>query len=154
GCDGEGNTWRLNSDAVAVEVARALEAGKLVYLTPAEGVTGRRGDEPPELLRHLTVEEPEEILRDQRAEVAGGRVPTLAHAVRAPRNGVPWVHIIDGRVPEGLLAEVFANEGAGTLVHTNEYQAIRRARRKDARAILALIQSGVESDELVHRSLT
>src|SRR5215468_6496523 len=71
GCDGEGNTWRLNSDAVAVEVARALEAVKLIYLTTAEGVTVRRGDEPPELLRHLTVEEAERILRDRRAEVAG-----------------------------------------------------------------------------------
>src|SRR5262249_38502314 len=78
----------------------------------------------------------------------------LAHAVRAARNGVPRVHIIDGRVHEGLLAEVFSNEGVGTLVHTNEYQAIRRARRKDARAILALIQSGGERDGLVHRSLT
>jgi amino-acid N-acetyltransferase len=154
GCDGEGNTWRLNSDAVAVEVARALEAVKLIYLTTAEGVTVRRGDEPPELMRHLTVEEAEQILKDQRAEVAGETVSKLAHAVRAARNGVPRIHIIDGRVHEGLLAEVFSNEGVGTLVHTNEYQAIRRARRKDARAILALIRSGIESDELVRRSLT
>src|SRR2546421_209707 len=50
GCDGEGNTWRLNSDAVAVEVARALQAVKLIYLTTAEGVTVRQGDGPPELL--------------------------------------------------------------------------------------------------------
>src|SRR5437660_3171948 len=60
GCDGEGNTWRLNSDAVAVEVARALQAVKLIYLTTAEGVLVRRGDGPPQLLRHLTVDEAEE----------------------------------------------------------------------------------------------
>ena len=49
------------------------------------------------------------------------------------------MHIIDGRSDEGLLAEVFSNEGIGTLVHTNEYQAIRRAFKKDARAIFALL---------------
>src|SRR4051812_18880392 len=57
GCDGEGNTWRLNSDAVAVEVARALDAVKLIYLTTAEGILVQHGDGPPELLRQLTVEE-------------------------------------------------------------------------------------------------
>ena len=77
----------------------------------------------------------------------------LAHAVRACRNGVPRVHVIDGRVEEGLLAEVFSNDGIGTLVHTNEYQAIRRAQRKDARALYGLIQGGIENDELVRRTL-
>ena len=68
------------------------------------------------------------------------------------RGGVPRVHIIDGRVEEGLLAEVFSNEGIGTLIHPNEYQAIRGRRRRDARPICALIQAGVERDELVRRS--
>jgi amino-acid N-acetyltransferase len=153
GCDGEGNTWRLNSDAVAVEVARALDAVKLIYLTTAEGVQIQHGEGPVELLRQLTVEEAEQILRKQRAEVAGQTVSKLDHAVRAARNGVPRVHVIDGRVHEGLLAEVFSNEGVGTLIYTNEYQAIRKARRTDARAILALITAGVESDELLRRSL-
>jgi len=65
---------------------------------------------------------------------------------------VPRVHIIDGRVEEGLLAEVFSNEGIGTLVHTNEYQAIRPARKKDARAIFALIKASMENDELLPRT--
>ena len=72
--------------------------------------------------------------------------------MRAARGGVPRVHIIDGRVEEGLLAEVFSNEGIGTLIHANEYQAIRKAHRKDARAILALIKRGVDNDELLRRT--
>jgi amino-acid N-acetyltransferase len=76
----------------------------------------------------------------------------MEHAVRAARGGVPRVHIIDGRVEEGLLAEVFSNEGVGTLIHANEYQAIRKAQRKDARSILNLIQASIESDELVRRT--
>jgi amino-acid N-acetyltransferase len=147
GCDGEGHTYRLNSDAVAVEVARALRAVKLIYLTNHPGVV--RGEE---LLRQLSVEDAEAMLKKHRSEILPATVSKLEQGVRAARGGVPRVHIINGRVEEGLLAEVFSNEGIGTLVHANEYQAIRKAQKKDARAILALIQPVVESDELVKRS--
>lgn len=147
GCDGEGKTYRLNSDAVAVDVAAALQAVKLIYLTTAPGI--HRGHE---LLRQLSVEEAETTLRKQRAEVPPAVLSKLEQAVRAARGGVPRVHIIDGRVDEGLLAEVFSNEGIGTLIHANEYQAIRRAHKRDARALLTLIQGSVENDELVRRS--
>jgi amino-acid N-acetyltransferase len=147
GCDGEGHTYRLNSDAVAVEVARALRAVKLIYLTTGPGI--RLGGE---LLRQLSVEEAEEVLRKHRADLGPPVLSKLDNAVRAARGGVPRIHIIDGRVEEGLLAEVFSNEGIGSLVHTNEYQAIRRAQKKDARAILGLLRPGMEADELVRRS--
>ncbi len=147
GCDGEGNTYRLNSDAVAVEVARALRAVKLIYLTTFDGIR-REG----ELLRHLSIEEAELLLRRHRAEMPPNMVTKLEHAVRATRTGVPRVHLIDGRVDEGVLAEVFSNEGIGTLIHANEYQAIRRAQKKDARAIYHLIQPSMDNDELVRRT--
>jgi amino-acid N-acetyltransferase len=154
GMDGEGHTYRLNSDAVAAEVARALGAVKLIYLGLLPGVLRQRpGESEAELLRQLTLEEAEELLQQQRAELAPVAVSKLRHALKALRGGVPRVHIIDGRLEEGLLAEVFSNEGVGTLVHTNEYQAIRQANRKDARAILKLIQAGVENDELLPRTL-
>src|SRR5919206_480010 len=80
-----------------------------------------------------------------RSEIVEPNPSKLANAVRALRGGVPRVHIIDGRVEEGLLGEVFSHEGIGTLIHANEYQAIRRAQRKDARALFALIRAGMES---------
>ena len=155
GCDGEGNSYRLNSDAVAVEVARALQAVKLIYLTTFEGVRVRaevEGGPQAQLLRQLSVEEAETMLKKQRADVPAPLLSKLEHAVRAARGGVPRVHIIDGRVEEGLLAEVFSNEGVGTLIHANEYQAIRKAHRKDARMIYNLIQASMENDELVRRT--
>ena len=152
GCDGEGSTYRLNSDTVAVEVARALGAVKLIYLTSAGGVAYKHAGGEPTLIRQIRVEEAEELLKKHRAELEETSVSKLASAVKATRGGVPRVHIIDGRVEEGLLAEVFSNEGIGTLVHANEYQAIRRAMKKDARAIFRLIQAGVENDELLPRS--
>jgi amino-acid N-acetyltransferase len=149
GCDGEGKTYRLNSDAVAVEVAQAMKATKLIYLWSQAGVLCQG-----ELLRQLAVDEAESILKKRRSDLPAASISKLEHAVRAARGGVPRVHIIDGSVEEGLLAEVFSNEGVGTLVHANEYQSIRRAQKKDARAIHALIQAGVENDELVRRTRT
>jgi amino-acid N-acetyltransferase len=154
GVDGEGRSYRLNSDSVAVEVARALQAVKLIYLTTFEGIQApAEPDGPPQLLRQLSVEEAETILKKQRAGIPPPQLSKLEYAVRAAQGGVPRVHIIDGRVEEGLLAEVFSNEGIGTLIHANEYQAIRRAQRRDARAIHALIQASIENDELMPRSL-
>jgi amino-acid N-acetyltransferase len=153
GTDGEGHSYRLNSDSVAVEVARALNAVKLIYLTTFDGV--RVPDEtsnPGPLLRQLSVEEADAILKKHAADLPGPMRSKLEQAVRAARGGIERVHLIDGRESEGLLAEVFSNEGIGTLIHANEYQAIRRAQKRDAPAIYNLIRSGVENDELVQRS--
>ena len=62
------------------------------------------------------------------------------------------MHVINGHVDEGLLSEVFSNEGIGTLVYVNEYRQIRRARRSDVRAIEQLIRSSIESEELAPRT--
>jgi amino-acid N-acetyltransferase len=153
GCDGEGSTYRLNSDAVAVEVAKSLGAVKLIYLTNNAGVVLKKPGQSESLIRQLTVDEADAILKKQRHELNPASVSKLAGALKAGQGGVPRIHIIDGQVEEGLLGEVFSNEGIGTLVHTNEYQAIRSARKKDARAINTLIRSGVESDELLPRSV-
>ncbi len=153
GCDGEGNTYRLNSDVVAVEVARALGAVKLIYLTSAAGVLLKDAAGESKLLRQIRVEDAEELLRKRRNDLEEISVSKLASAVKATRGGVPRVHIIDGRVDEGLLNEVFSNEGVGTLVHANDYQAVRRAHKKDARTIIRLIKSGVDNDELLPRTV-
>src|SRR5437879_913928 len=69
GCDGEGSTYRLNSDAVAVEVAKALGAVKLIYLTTIAGISLRRTDSPAgnDIIRQLTVEEAEVVLKKNKA---------------------------------------------------------------------------------------
>ncbi len=154
GCDGEGHSYRLNSDSVAVEVARALQAVKLVYLTTFAGIPQQAGTEEGETRIHkqLSIEEAEHLLKNHRAEIPPPLSSKLEQAIRAARGGVPRVHLIDGRVEEGLLAEVFSNEGIGTLIYANEYQAIRRAQKKDARAIFNLIRTSVENDELMRRS--
>ena len=147
GIDGVGRSYRLNSDAVAVEVAKTLRAVKLIYLTTESGVKGSKG-----VIRQLTVEEAEAHLKKKNKDLSTEIATKLTHAVRAGKEGIERIHIIDGREQEGLLSEVFSNEGIGTLVYTNEYQAIRPAQKKDVRAVHGLIQQGVATDELVKRT--
>src|SRR5437667_11436738 len=92
------------------------------------------------------------ILANQKSEIPAEMLSKAVHASAACRAGVQRVHIINGRVDEGLLAEVFSNEGIGTLIYANEYQQIRRALKKDVRHILMLTKNSVASDELVKRT--
>ncbi len=131
-------------------MARTLGAVKLIYLTTVPGIVLPGAEE---LVHHMTAEEAEAILKKYKAELTEPSLSKLTSALRALKGGVPRVHIIDGRLQEGLLAEVFSNVGVGTLVHANEYQAIRRAQRKDARSIYKLIKGSVENEELLPRSL-
>ncbi len=147
GFDGDGKTYRVNSDAVAVAVATALKATKLIYVTAQDGilVQGR-------LIRQMLVADLESVLALQKNDIAPEQLSKATHAVAASKAGVPRVHVINGKVDDGLLAEVFSNEGIGTLIYANEYQAIRRALKKDVRAIQLLTKQGVDSSELVKRT--
>ena len=147
GFDGDGKTYRVNSDGVAVAVAEALKASKVIYITSNDGLIHHGL-----LIRQLIVSELQILLQTQ----ADGFIPEIVskaqHAMAACKAGIPRVHIINGKVDEGLLAEVFSNEGIGTLIYANEYQQIRQAKKKDIRAIQLLTKQGVEASELVKRT--
>ena len=147
GFDGDGRTYRVNSDGVAVAVAEALKATKLIFITAADGilVQGR-------LIRQMLVADLESVIAMQKNDIAPELLSKALHAVTACKAGIPRVHVINGKVDEGLLAEVFSNEGIGTLIYANEYQQIRRALKKDVRAIQLLTKAAVESEELVKRT--
>jgi amino-acid N-acetyltransferase len=145
GMDGEGRTFRVNSDSVALEVAKALSAVKLVYMTTGDGLLVDGA-----LARQVTVGELAEAVA--RGRVPAEQVSKARHAVAAGQAGIPRVHVINGHVDDGLLAEVFSNEGIGTLVYANEYRQIRRARHGDVRAIEQLIRGSIEKEELAPRT--
>lgn len=147
GFDGNGHTYRLNSDAVATEVAHALGAVKLIFLGPYPGL-----EVDGVLVSQLSVVELDNLLKAAPEKLRPPMVSKAVHALRACQNGVPRVHIISGRVDEGILTEVFSNEGIGTLIYANEYESIRPARRRDIRAILTLIQQSVQEEQLLKRS--
>ena len=147
GFDGDGKTYRVNSDGVAVAVAEALKATKLIFIAPQDGLVYNG-----QLIRQMLVAELQKLLQQNTAGFVPEILSKAQHAVAACTSGVQRVHIINGRVDEGLLAEVFSNEGIGTLIYANEYQQIRAAKKKDVRAIQLLTKKAVESDELVKRT--
>jgi len=147
GFDGDGRTYRVNSDHVAVAVAEALKAVKILFITTTDGLF-----EQGRLIRQMLASDLEQILAQRRHEILPEMLSKAIHAAAACRAGVPRVHIINGREDEGLLAEVFSNEGIGTLIYANEYQQIRRALKKDIRSILQLTKKSVESEELMKRT--
>ena len=147
GFDGDGKTYRVNSDSVAVAVADALKAAKLLFITTHDGIIYQG-----KLTRQLLVADLDAIIANHRNEILPEVLSKAVHASAACKAGIQRVHIINGRVDEGLLAEVFSNEGIGTLIYANEYQQIRRAMKKDVRQILTLTKDSVASDELMRRS--
>src|SRR6266481_169786 len=120
GFDGEGRTFRVNSDLVALEVASALHAAKLIFLSAHDGLVldGER-------IGHILSTEVADVIRKRSADLSANLMSKLEHAVRACQYGVPRVHLVNGNVNEALLAEIFSNGGIGTMIYSNEYEQIR-----------------------------
>ncbi len=149
GFDGEGRTYRVNSDGVALAVAEALGAVKLIFITTTDGLV-----QQGQVIRQVLVADLAKRMQDAKAFVGTKQVSLAQHAIAACKAGVQRVHVINGLVNEGLLAEVFSNDGIGTLIYADEYRQIRRALKKDLRSILMLTKDSVANAELVKRTRT
>jgi amino-acid N-acetyltransferase len=147
GFDGEGKTYRVNSDGVALAVADQLKATKLIFVTSKAGLVHHG-----QIIRQTLVAELGRLVQQDPGGFSPEMLSKAQHATAACNAGVPRVHVIDGTIDEGLLGEVFSNHGLGTLIYANEYENIRAAKKKDVRAIQLLTKQGVEADELVKRS--
>jgi amino-acid N-acetyltransferase len=147
GFDGEGKTYRVNSDGVALAVAEQLKAIKLIFVTSQDGVLHHG-----QLIRQMLVAELGKLVQQDGAGFQPEMLSKAQHAIAACNVGVPRVHVINGTMDEGLLGEVFSNHGLGTLIYANEYEHIRPAKKKDVRAIQMLTKQAVEAEELVKRS--
>lgn len=109
----DGETYNINADYVAGEMAAALKANKLVLLTDVEGILKDRSD-PSSLISVIrTGDVPDYI---ERGIIAGGMIPKVECCVQALNQGVGRTHIIDGRILHSILLEVFTDKGVGTMV--------------------------------------
>ena len=143
----DGKSLRVNSDLLAAELAEALHATKIVYLTPSEGL-----EIDGEIRREIAVDAIRKILDEQPDRIAEVSRSKAAHAIKAIETGTPRVHILDGRVFDGLLNEIFSSDGVGSLVYGNDYAQIRKARKSDVRMIYNLTRAAVRREELLFRS--
>jgi len=111
--DAEGGTWNVNADTAAGEIAAALEAEKLVFLTDTPGLL-RDPDDESSLIEFLTYAEVAPLT--EQGVISGGMIPKVEACLKALGHGVARSHIVDGRVPHALLLEIFTDKGLGTLV--------------------------------------
>lgn len=110
GAGRDGQTYNINGDTAAGAIAAALEADRLLLLTNVAGVKNADG----ELVTALSAAEVEQMTRD--GVISGGMIPKTETALAAVRAGVRACTIVDGRVPNAVLLELFTDHGAGSMI--------------------------------------
>jgi amino-acid N-acetyltransferase len=145
GFDGDGKTYRVTSDTIALAIATALKAAKILFITTTDGLFHQG-----KLLKQVLAAELRTLI--ERKELSPEDTARAKAGAAACLSGIPRVHLINGRTDESLLAEVFSNEGVGTLIYADEFQQIRPAQKKDIRALLRLTKNSVLSEELMKRT--
>lgn len=112
GVGSNGESYNINADTVAGEIAAALKAEKLMLLTDVEGVKPEKGSET--IIPALTIDEVHDLI--EKKVIAGGMIPKVLGCVDALEKGVGRTHIIDGRIPHCILLEIFTYKGIGTMI--------------------------------------
>ncbi len=110
GVGDQGETYNINADLVAGEVAAALGAQKLIHLTDVQGILDGAG----RLVSTLPSKDAERLVHD--GVIDGGMLPKVESSLRALKGGVAKAHILDGRLPHAILLELFTREGIGTEI--------------------------------------
>jgi acetylglutamate kinase len=108
----DGFSYNINADLVAGRIAEVLGAEKLILLTNTPGLLDREG----KLLTGLNAAEVDALIAD--GTIHGGMLPKIRCALSAVKSGVRAAHIIDGRVKNAVLVELFTDEGVGTLIRS------------------------------------
>lgn len=109
-----GESYNINADLVAGKVAEALKSEKLMLLTNIAGLMDKQGH----VLTGLSTTQVDELIAD--GTIYGGMLPKIRCALEAVQGGVHSAHIIDGRVPNAVLLEIFTDVGVGTLISNSK----------------------------------
>ena len=117
GLDGNFATYNINADEAACQIAKAVGADKLVYLTDVEGLY-RDFNDKSSFISRISVDDADKLIED--GLIGGGMLPKLSNCTDAVRGGVKRVHILDGRIPHSLLLEIFTDRGNGTMFYEDE----------------------------------
>ncbi|AEY67799.1 acetylglutamate kinase [Clostridium sp. BNL1100] len=113
----DGESYNINADTVAGEIAAALKAEKLMLLTDVEGVKPSKDSES--IIPALTIDEVYDLI--DKKVIAGGMIPKVLGCVEALEKGVGRTHIIDGRIPHCILLEIFTYKGIGTMIMKDKH---------------------------------
>ncbi len=114
GVDDKGESYNINADTAASEIAAELNAEKLLFLTDIDGLRKSEKD-PDTLISEISVQEIYKMI--ERGEISGGMIPKAMACVTGVENGIKKVHIINGTLAHPILLELFTDKGIGTMVH-------------------------------------
>ena len=106
-------TYNVNADQASAEIARSLSALKLVLLTNVRGILKNQAKNES-IISHISVAEIDDLINDK--TITGGMIPKVKACIRALERGVKKTHIIDGKIPHGILLEIFTDKGVGTEI--------------------------------------
>lgn len=113
GADDEGKIYNINADTIASKIAISLGAEKLILLSDVNGIYLDAKD-PSSKIDQLTMSEAKKMVSNGKA--TGGMIPKLENLISLLENGVGSAHVIGGSSRNGILAEVFTDEGTGTML--------------------------------------
>lgn len=108
--DKNNETLNINADYVAADIAVALKAEKLIYLSNVEGIL----NEKKEIIKQIVVDDVNDLIK--KGVVSGGMIPKVNSCTESLEKGVNNVHIISGEIPHSLLLELFTDYGVGTMI--------------------------------------
>ncbi len=114
GVDEDGQSYNINADIVAGEIASTLQAEKLIFLTDVDGIRTDRADEKT-LISEISVERIHELIKS--GIIEGGMIPKVQGCIKGIEQGVNRTHILDGTIPHPILLEIFTDKGIGTMVY-------------------------------------
>ena len=109
----QGESYNINADSVAAELAVALNAHHIIFLTNVDGIYRDLGDHTT-ILSEITASHVARLL--EKEEISGGMLPKMEACLRSLDGGVGWVHILNGTKPHAMLQEIFTRKGAGTMI--------------------------------------
>ena len=113
GMDESGHSYNINGDHAAAEIAQALQADKLTFLTDTSGVY-MDPDDPDSFISELSIAEAEQLI--EKGTISGGMIPKIRNCIHSVESGVNRVHILNGSIPHCLLLEIFTDRGVGTVI--------------------------------------
>ena len=114
GLDGE--SYNINADEAASEIAVSLKADKLIMVTDVDGIY-ESPNNPATKIESLTIHQAKQLI--DKNIINGGMIPKVTACINAISNGVKRTHIIDGKMKHSMLLEFFTDEGIGTMVVGN-----------------------------------
>lgn len=113
GTDADGHSYNINADTAAAEIASALKAEKLIFLTDIDGIR-RNENDPSTLIPVIKLDEIQDMIAS--GAISGGMIPKVKACIKSVQMGIHRTHIINGTIPHPVMLEIFTDTGIGTMI--------------------------------------